>query len=79
MDEFEDNFPSNEGDYAGLRAGRDAFIGYALGSFVDRTRFGIWFNNNKIIDWIYKGIYLAVILGIISFIVAIPIIVIAQS
>lgn len=43
MDNFEKGFLS-------------AFIGYRVGRWLDSTRFGIWFNNNKVIDFIYRTI-----------------------
>ena len=42
MDEFEKGFISG-------------FLGYWLGSKLDQTRFGIWFNTNPIIDRIWNA------------------------
>lgn len=40
------------------------FIGYWLGSKLDQTRFGIWFNTNPIIDLLWQLGKLILLLGI---------------
>jgi len=37
-----------------------AFIGYAIGHQLDQTRFGIWFNQNRFVDTVYRLVGLAI-------------------
>lgn len=46
------------------------FIAYWIGSKIDQTRFGIWFNNNRTIDIIcqvVKRILLLAIIGLVMY------------
>lgn len=45
-----------------------AFIGYWLGSLIDRTRFGIWFNTNRVVTWFWNA-GKAILLSVIAFLV----------
>jgi hypothetical protein len=42
------------------------FIGYWLGYKIDQTRFGIWFNNNPVIDFIWNVLVAALQLIVIG-------------
>lgn len=57
-----------------------SFIGYWIGHKIDQTRFGIWFNNNRIIDIIWRtGIFALLLTGLVLLVWFIVLVVIQFS
>lgn len=74
---FQDD--SNDTDHAGFNAARDAVIGYAVGSYLDRTRFGTWVNTNRVIDGVCRMIRWGILLACVILPVWFTVILISQS
>jgi hypothetical protein len=54
------------------------FVGYWLGQKIDQTRFGIWFNNNRTIDRIWRSLIIGILLTGIGLLGYFIVLVIAQ-
>jgi len=50
----QDTHPSHAREFA--RPIIAAAIGGYIGHKLDQTRFGIWFNNNRVVNWVYVTI-----------------------
>lgn len=49
---FDSDEPDNSGNEF-IKPFEAAMIGYVVGSQLDQTRFGIWFNKNRIVNLTY--------------------------
>lgn len=54
--------------HAFVKAASAAFIGAMLGSMLDNTRFGRWFNTSKFIDFIFRIIKVAILALILFYV-----------
>lgn len=45
------------------------FIAYWIGSKIDQTRFGIWFNNNSIVSFIWDLVKLILFLAVVGLVI----------
>lgn len=56
---YDDYDKSHEDEF--FDAAEAAMIGYYIGDKIDQTRFGIWFNENRTIDLVYRLVGLAIL------------------
>lgn len=48
-----------------------AAIGGYIGHKLDQTRFGIWYNNNRVVSWFYRAAFRLFLSTVIAFVLGV--------